>query len=331
MNIAKITWAALVCLISLSTLSYAYAAEQAEPQQEQESIPWYFVTVYNEPFNTQQHQFYTEESYNILKQMVAKADEYHIKLTLMFAPSWADYLLSNNERAAEFDRWKKNGHEIGAYHHSVEQDNWDGYSLLPQPEAEAQRVKMGHPLEAYHGTLTDLITKMRQLNPELKSGCMNDERGKGLLTDAIVYDTCSGFANFGEPGRFEPDMDPEKGRNDYLSVGTYNDIERKWLTHYFMTTASAAENAFNAMHSGVYGVVNHSVPHELQVFLDYLDFLHSVDPQAKKSRTVSEIIEQKLLPEKKLPTAQVNTIPPQPPAAGLPPKGYPSAGPQENP
>lgn len=322
MKITKMTWAALSCLIFLST--FVHAAEQSTPKEKQNSLPWYFVTVDNEPFNNEQHQFYTEESYNILKKMVAKADEYHIKLTLLFAPSWADYLLTDKERAAEFARWKNNGHEIGAYHHEIDQENWDGYSLLPQSEAEMQRIKMGYSAasNSYHGSLTDFIAKIRQLNPDLKSGCMNDEHGKDVLTDAIVYDTCSGFANFGEPGRIELDMDPEKGRNDYLSVGSHNDIERKWLTHYAMTSERAAENAFNAMHAGgVYGVVNQSVPRDWQAVLDYLEFLHTMDPQAEMSRTVSQIIEQQLLPEKKLSTAQIHTVPLSPPAHGESPKG----------
>jgi hypothetical protein len=321
MKITKIIWAALSCLIFLSTL--VHAAEESTPQKEQSNIPWYFVTVDNEAFNNQQHQFYIEESYTILKKIVAKADEYHIKLTLLFAPPWADYLLADKERAAELAQWKKNGHEIGAYHHEIDQENWDGYSLLPQSEAEMQRIKMGYSpaSSSYHGSLTDFITKLRQLNPDLKSGCMNDEHGKDALTDTIVYDTCSGFANFGELGHVESDTDPEKGRNDYLTVGSHNNIERKWLTHYVMTSEEAAENVFNAMPAGgVYGVVNQSVPRDLQAVLDYLEFLHTTDPQAKMSRTVSQIIEQKLLPEKKLSNAQVHTLIP-PAAHGKSPKG----------
>ncbi|MCI5209279.1 MAG: hypothetical protein D3910_10900 [Candidatus Electrothrix sp. ATG2] len=154
---------------------------------------------------------------------------------------------------------------------------------------------------------------------------MNDETSRNALPDAIIYNTCSGFANYGEVGRVERDPRPEKGRNDYVSVGTYNGIERKWLTHHFLAKAQAAKTVFSTMRSGVYGTVNHSSPRELQTFLEYLDFLHRLDPQGEKSRTVSEIIEQKLLPEKQLSTAQVNAFypPPQRPPVQLAPEECP--------
>ncbi len=160
--------------------------------------------------------------------------------------------------------------------------------------------------------MTDFTTKLQRLNPAVKSGCMNDEPSRNALPDEIVYNTCSGFANYGEVGRVERDPIPEKGRNEYVSVGTYNGIERKWLAHHFLGKANPAKKVFSSMHTGVYGTVNHSSPGELQTFLEYLEFLHQVDPQGEKSRTISEIIEQKLLPEKQLSTAQINAFYPPP-------------------
>lgn len=306
--------------LCLSAAATAFAA-QPEPQR----IPYYFIAVHNEPFNHTQNKFFTEESYGILTKMIAKADAYNIKLTIMFAPHWADYLLADKERAAALARWKKSGHEISGHHHSVRHGNWDGYSALSRQEAEAQRAMVGghnfqaaYGSETYYGTLNDFTAKLRRLNPEIKSGCMNDEGFKNALPDAIIYDTCSGFVNFGEPGRQDIDPNPEKGRNEYVTVGTVNGIKRKWLTHHFMAAAAPAMQVFSSMRSGVYGTVNHSAPHELEEFFKYLDFLHQADPQTKKSRTLTQVIEQKLLPEKKLADAVVNSsmqMPAPPPAA----------------
>ncbi len=303
--------------LCLSAASPGFAA-QPEPQQ----IPYYFIAVHNEPFNHQQNKFFTDESYGILTKMIAKADACNIKLTIMLAPHWADYLLSDKDRAAALERWKKSGHEIAGHHHSVGHGNWDGYSALSRQEAEAWRVRAGghdfqavYGSETYYGTLHDFTAKLRRINPEIKSGCMNDEGFKKALPDAIIYDTCSGFANYGEPGRQEVDIQPEKGRNEYVSVGTVNGIERKWLTHHFMAKAAPAMQVFSSMRSGVYGTVNHSAPHELQEFSDYLDFLHRADPQGAKSRTLTQVIEQKLLPEKTLAANVVNDSPAPPAAA----------------
>ncbi|MCI5142302.1 MAG: hypothetical protein D3909_11415 [Candidatus Electrothrix sp. ATG1] len=72
-------------------------------------------------------------------------------------------------------------------------------------------------------------------------------------------------------------------------------------------SAKAAQEAFTSMKSGAYGVVNHSAPPEFRAFSDYLDFLHSVDPKGTKSRTVSAIIEEQLLPEKRIADSRLAT------------------------
>ncbi|CAK8724545.1 Polysaccharide deacetylase [Candidatus Electrothrix aarhusensis] len=317
MNIkTKAHQALLAFFVFLTGASYCGATEH---QEESNNIPWYFIAIHSEPYNHEWNHYFTERAYGNLTKMIAQADAYHIKLTLMFAPAWVDFLLSDKERVAAVERWKKNGHEIAGHHHSVWHGNWDGYSSLSRQEAEAWRVKVGghdyescYGSESYYGTLTDFTTKLQRLDPAVKSGCMNDEISRSALPDAIIYNTCSGFANYGEVGRVERDPKPEKGKNEYVSVGTYNGIERKWLTHHFLLEANAAKKVFSTMHSGVYGTVNHSSPRELQTFLEYLEFLHQVDPQGEKSRTMSEIIEQKLLPEKQLSTAQINAFYPPP-------------------
>ncbi|MEE4292255.1 MAG: hypothetical protein V2J13_10960, partial [Cycloclasticus sp.] len=136
---------------------------------------------------------------------------------------------------------------------------------------------------------------------EMRAGCMNDKDTREVLPDEIIYDTCLGLANYGEFGRPESDMEPTKGRNDYVTVGKYNGIERKWLAHHFMPiSALEAQQVFSSMRSGVYGTVNHSAPREFTAFSAYLDFLHRVDQKGIKSKTVSEIIAEKLLPEKRI-------------------------------
>lgn len=269
-NDTKSIWIIVIVLIAVTTATCCEATGQ---QRKNNSIPWYFIAIHNEPYNHEWNQFFIEESYEILKEMIDKADVYQIKLTIMLAPSWADYILSDKKRIMELERWKKSGHEIAGHHHDVWHGNWDGYSTLSRQEAEASRERVGghnfescYGSETYYGTLTDFTAKLRLLNPAIKAGCMNDRPNKNALPDAIIYNTCSGFANYGEPGRAESDTNPEKGKNEYISVGTYNDIERKWLTHHFMEEARGAINIFSSMRSGVYGTANHSSPRELQTF-----------------------------------------------------------------
>lgn len=312
----------LLCCIAVSLVSCAKKSKDTVA-----GIPYYFYAIHNEPWNLDSNREKLDSHYPTLRQMVAKADEYNIKLTLMFAAPWVDYFRESPERMAEFEAWKKAGHEIAIHRHSIYHGNrwpgrfvgdWDGYSELPQAEAIAHRgrllVKVGRQPEPYHGTLSDFIDRIKVINPDIKSGCANDEGNRNALPDEIIYDTCSGFANFGEVGRRSLDEPSQMGMNEYITVGNYNGIERKWLAHYFMSPSpsvqavKSARETFASMSSGVYGTVNHGEAAELEVFSAYLDFLHRVDPEGKMSKTLTEIIEEELIPEKRISDALVSTV-----------------------
>jgi len=238
------------------------------------STPYYFIAIHNEPFHDQGGEQILAHEYSTLKEMVQQADQYHTKLTLMFTAQWSDYILKDAGRKADLAGWESSGHEIAAHHHSIYHGNWDGYTEYSRSEAEAQRMKQGkNPAETYLGTLKDYMSKLLRINPQMISGCVNDEVDKRAMPDEIVYDTCSGYANYGEPGRRESDAtSAKKGQNDYVTVGTYNSIKRRWLTYY-----------------------------------DFLAFLHGLDPTGARSRTVAEVIDFALLTEKSISDTLVNS------------------------
>jgi len=268
-----------------------------------ESAPYYFVAIHNEPYHFPGGEAKLAEAYSTLKRMIAKADQYDIKLTLMFAAQWADHISESPERMAELESWKMQGHEIAAHHHSIYHGNWDGYTDYSEEEAEAQRIEQGVEPEEYLGTLEDYTDKLKKLNQDVKSGCMNEEHDKRAMPEAIIYGTCSGFANCGEVGTRLSDRVAEKGKNEYVLTGAVGGIVRKWLAHFQITTPERREaggTVFSSMNaSHVYGVITHSAAGvQEQECYKFLEFLHSVDPQGNRSRTVSEVIEQQLLPEK---------------------------------
>lgn len=275
----------------------------AQRPDSPEPAPYYFVAVHNEPYHFRGGEVKLAEAYDTLRRMVARADGYDIKLTLMFTAQWADYISESPERMAELESWQNRGHEIAGHHHSIYHGNWDGYTDYSQTEAEAQRIEQGVELEEYLGTLEDYINKLRKLNPDIKSGCMNEERDKEAMPEAIIYGTCSGCANCGEVGSRLSDAVPEKGKNEYVLTGAVSGIPRKWLAHFQITTPGrweAGQTVLSSMDSShVYGVITHSaVGVQEQEYYKFLEFLHSVDPAGNRSRTVSEVIEQQLLPEK---------------------------------
>jgi len=299
--------------------------EQANPNLcpqdcTSKSIPYYFIAIHNEPLHdAPDAKQRIAKNYLTLKEMIARANKYNIKLTLMFTAQWADYISESPERMADLELWKKQGHEIAAHHHSIyHPGSWDGYTDYSEEERRAQRIKLGKKPEKYLGNLNDFIGKLKKINVDVKSGCVNDEYDKRVMPYDIIYDTCSGFANYGEPGRKVMDFEtPLKGKNEYISVGIVNNVKRKWLAHFQIITderQKSAQTVFNSMKAGVYGAVVHSNKEQAEPYYDFIEFLHSKDPDGKKSRTVSEIIEQELIPERSIseesiPPLRPRTIP----------------------
>ena len=292
--------------ICVLTAGCTQVSEGDEATDALPGVPHYFIAVHNEPSHRSGGEKIVAESYAVLQQMVKRADGYNIKLTLMFSAQWSDYILKSTARQAEVAAWARNGHEVSSHHHSIYHGNWDGYTDYTKQQAEAQRTKQGFKPEQYLGTLDDYWAKLKKLDPEVRSGCANDEHDKKVLPDGVVYDTCSGFANHGPVGQRATDTSAVKGKNEYATVGTYNNIERTWLTHFQVTTDSRqqeAQKVFASMSgSMVYGAVTHSVTSQATPFYAFLEFLHSQDPTGVKSRTVSEIVEQGILEEKTIST-----------------------------
>lgn len=291
--------------------NFCLADCENKTEEIKKDIPYYFIAIHNEPFHgTENQELLIGESYDVLKKMIEKADQYNIKLTLMFSVPWAEYVSQSNERIKDLESWKKSGHEIAAHHHGLGHGNWDGYTDSSQKEAILKRQKMAKNPEPYLGNLNEYVNKLKTINSDIKSGCVNDEDDKKELPDQIIYDTCSGFANYGEVGTREGDnVAGTKGVNEYISVGVWNGITRKWLTHFQANSKERepkAENVFGAMKADVYGVVFHSIDKEKQYYDMYLEFLHSQDSRGEKSKTVGQIIEQKLLPEKTLSSDLIN-------------------------
>lgn len=278
-----------------AAVQFVTPSELAGVFEEKNPSPHYFIAVHNEPVIAD-----LEINYLALKKLVDKANGYGMKLTLMFTPPWADYIMNDPSRAQELSIWKAQGHEIAGHHHAVHHPGtWDGYTYLSEAEAAAIRNSMGKN-EPYFGDLVAFTAELEKLNPDIHSGCMNDEGDKNELPQKIAYDTCSGYANFGVPGARLHDGVPEKGKNEFISVGTVNGIERKWLTHFTIFDDAAVKNAqraYGTMTSGVYGTVTHSVANQSDEMIKFMDYLHTLDPTGKRSRTVSEIIDSGMLPE----------------------------------
>ncbi len=117
----------VLAIIGVVFISGCMQAPTETPVQETK-IPYYFVAIHNEPNHMLGGEEMREKAYPVLEQIVDKANEYNIKLTIMFSAQMADMIAENPERLAKIKEWEKQGHEISAHHHGVRHSNWDGYT-----------------------------------------------------------------------------------------------------------------------------------------------------------------------------------------------------------
>ena len=244
--------------------------------------PRYFLVLHCEPSPPE----VIAEHYTYLQEAVAKADALHMHLTIMLTAQWADFIVADADRKAEVTQWMAGGHEIAGHHHGIwHPGRWDGYTDFPDD------VPASRP-EPYLGDLDAYTESLRAINPEIQSGCMNDERDKNELPDAIVIDTCSGFSTNGEEGVWSLfDELSTRGVNEYMNVGLVNGVERRWLAHstvFSPEEATGASAAMATMDSGVYGVVTHAVPAQVGGLYTFMDWVAEKDPQGERSVTLIE-------------------------------------------
>jgi hypothetical protein len=107
-----------------------------------------------------------------LGELVALADSYGEKLTLMFTPQWGRYALENG-LTDQVHSWERNGHEIALHHHGPSHAFFDGYTnrpdLIQDPSAYRFRV-------TYQGTMDDLMQMMAPLSERgIVSAGMTDQ------------------------------------------------------------------------------------------------------------------------------------------------------------
>ena len=96
----------------------------------------------------------------LLEELIALANEYNARLTLMFSPQWARYALENDLQGKVLE-WERSGHEVALHHHGPSHAFFDGYTnrpdLIQDPSAYRFRT-------TYQGTMDDLMEMMARLS-----------------------------------------------------------------------------------------------------------------------------------------------------------------------
>lgn len=246
---------------------------------------YYFIAVQNGAYNFSGGEAQLEESYKALQGMVKLADAQKARLTLLFSAQYAVYIATDPARLAELESWKKTGHEVGAYHQGPDTRAWDGYSDLS--EKELARVRKKNTKGAAVPGHREYFEALGRLEPGIRSGCLTGGADKKFMAAAPVHEICA-----------RPE---DKGKNEFLSVAGGAEIGKKRLSSFNpgdKTAISAAKKEYFELQLGVYGVSFKSSPSEFGAFYSWLSFLRREDPQGLRSRTVSAVVDGKLLVEK---------------------------------
>ncbi len=102
---------------------YFQKRKSAPSAAQGDSLPETFFAVHCEP--------QTPHLFPKLIQLVNKANEYGILLTLEFTPQWVESIMADSSKLRLVREWQAQGHEVASHHHSVFHPHWDGFTNYP--------------------------------------------------------------------------------------------------------------------------------------------------------------------------------------------------------
>jgi len=231
---------------------------------------------------------YPNEFNDWLKPLVETADSYNVKLTLQFSPQWVDYLLKNGDKENIVHSWQENGHEISIIHPGPSHLSWDGYSNMPEQDAISISYIRGTSPDDIHeflGTMDDFLVMANQLAypEEIKSGTITN---KWTDVPNIPYITSGGGS------RNRKAVKQTWNSNVVYTLG----IAGLWTSRMLET---AQENYETLTKDEIFGVVIHHhnfVGAGKVAIEDWFEYLSYKDSEGIKRKTVTEIMEEYILP-----------------------------------
>ncbi len=156
------------------------------PKEEEEyTVNTAFVSIHMEPGSNPSTTDYPALHWTDLVNLIALADNYNVKLSLVFNPQWATYILSDEEKLTLLRSWEANGHEIGLHHHGPHHGGWNGYTDQEEYTGDFK----------YIGTIKDMMDLVNQLPASgevLTAGIGAEEDTEYDWPEGIIYETDGG-------------------------------------------------------------------------------------------------------------------------------------------
>ena len=249
-----------------------------------------FFEVHLEPDNA------NDKMFNALIDFVDMADQYKVKLTLLFTPQWAEMILDDEAKLSLLNQWKKGGHEIGGHHHGPSVCHWDGYTNLDTNSREFKNRQNKVPCpksvrakETYSGNMDDymeLLTKLGQIKTITMSDADVD------WPKNVLY---SGGGRRLSQAISQPGLRIFNGQNvNQLTACTF--LPRRSVVTGEFITFEDLKNKYLSEQDGVFGVVAHAIDYKNNpdIYKQWFEFLNEQDRNMNHAKTVSQIMEESL-------------------------------------
>lgn len=247
-----------ICILILLSLSLFYSRNAFTANTKKPFAIFYAVHMEAQPRSNYEYQ---KKYWPRLIELVKFADNYNMKLTLLFNPQWAEYILEDKNKFNLIKAWQANGHEVGLHYHLVTHNDWNGYTNRKELTTA--------PI--YRGTVKEMMKLITMLASPYKveSACC------GLDIATEVNPTKSG--GFPVASRFIDEIDfPEEIIYDIdgFHDGTTKPLEfifrgkkRYHLRHLPVITSEYTERALSdikmANSDEIVGIVTHESDYNL--------------------------------------------------------------------
>lgn len=287
--------------------NYWLSRKDIAPDNSQNNgLPSAFFAVHFEPRSADERGF--EE----LKKFVQMADDFKVKLTLQFTPSWAKMILADENKLKILRQWETNGHETAAHHHGATHGwEWDGYTNLSEMEWQKTRqevydrsgqdkkivqslTKQNDLGERYFGNMDDYMLLYKKLAGSGKVFTMS--MGPDRKTDwpaEIPYSLDNiimlpnGDYNIGGTAIVKFKKEVYSGNNvseiDMRFIENMNEVEK------------AKEEYFKALPGDTIGVVTHieDFARDPNVPRAWMEFINRKDYSGEHNKTVASVMDDK--------------------------------------
>jgi hypothetical protein len=246
--------------------------ENVDYDAELSNVPYSFYAVH---FEIDPNAENAQDKWDDMEGMAELANQYNTPLTIMFWPGSAEYALSSPQRLAQVREWQAQGHEVGTHDQGC--DDTDPLTkenfALYGPEDNAKYIDLAGDYEIQSGTSAPcewMIDSFKYF-----AGGRFDGR-TSLALKYTLENNLTVYRSHIRAGYFE--MYPTGGTQ--VKIETYNTLNS----------------------NEIYGAVNHGEgihndgPNGYDELITWFEFLYEKDPTGEKRLTLSDLMENYVIP-----------------------------------